>query len=123
MILRIGDVGCGELFNLTHEWFIQCSHPSNLSLDVKVEVRFRGFGSNEAKQAAWDRDWRSLNPTWGPVSQCNVSSNPPEIWFDLRETENGIIIPPHILGHEIGHVLKLEDPRVVNPDTFAAMKS
>jgi hypothetical protein len=112
----------GQLFNDYHAWWLRVSKPTDQILDEVVTVRIRGFGSDADKQRAWDRDWRSQHPTWGPVSQVTVSSAVPEVWMDLRQTEGGLFLPPHIVGHEMGHVLRLQDGRVIDPDTFAVMK-
>lgn len=119
MICRIGKIKGGELFNLYHEWWMRVSQPSGAIIDATIPIRFRGFGNENAKQAAWDREWRSKNPSWGPVSQVTVSSDPPEIWFDFRETAAGLFLPPHIIGHEPIHVIKLAVKDVLDPDTFA----
>lgn len=109
----------GQLFNDYHAWWLRVSKPTDKSLDVTLTVRIRGFGSDADKQRAWDRDWRSSHPTWGPVSQVTVSSAVPEIWMDLRQNGCGLFVPPHIAGHEICHVLRLADNRVIDPDSYA----
>ncbi len=46
-----------------------------------------------------------------------MSSTPPEIWGDLRETKDGeIVINRLALGHELSHALKLLDARILDPD-------
>lgn len=112
----------GDIFNLYHSWWQRVSKPTEASLDEVVTVRIRGFGSDAMKQKAWDQDWRDSHPTWGPVQQCTVSSSVPEIWMDIREDDSGLFLPVHILGHEMGHVLKLSDNRIIDPDTFAVRK-
>lgn len=112
----------GQLFNDYHAWWLRVSKPTDKSLDVTMTVRIRGFGSDAMKQKAWDQDWRDSHPTWGPVQQCTVSSSVPEIWMDIREDDSGLFLPVHILGHEMGHVLKLSDNRIIDPDTFAVRK-
>ena len=119
MICGIGKINGGDLFNLYHEWFLKVSRPSAAIIDATIPVRFRGFGSQKDKQAAWDSEWRSKNPSWGAVDQVTVSSDPPEIWFDLRETAEGLLLPPHIVGHEALHTIKLKISDVIDPDTFA----
>jgi hypothetical protein len=42
--------------------------------------------------------------------------------MDIREDDSGLFLPVHILGHEMGHVLKLSDNRIIDPDTFAVRK-
>jgi len=112
----------GQLFNDYHSWWRRVSKPTDAIMDEVVTVRIRGFGSDAMKQKAWNDEWRSKYPTWGPVSQATVSSAVPEIWMDIRQTEGGLFLPVHILGHEMGHVLRLSDARIVNPDSYAGMK-
>jgi len=119
MICRIGGVSGAAIFNLYHEWFMKVSRTSAATIDATIPIRFRGFGNESAKQAAWERAWRNKNPSWDRVSQVTVSSDPPEIWFDLRETAEGLLLPPHIVGHEVLHAIKLKISDVINPDTFA----
>lgn len=107
----------GELFNEYHAEHLKATQEDSQMLDVTITVRVRMYGSDAHKQAQWDKDWRSKYPTWGPVQWSCVSSNPPEIWGDLRETKGGeIAINALALGHELAHVLKLSDKRVHNPD-------
>ena len=87
------------------------------SVDITLTVRIRAFGSEENKQADWQRDWRESHPTWGKVSAgTNVSSNPPELWMDLRMCKGGLVLPLHVLSHELVHSIHNADKRVVNPD-------
>uniref|UniRef100_A0A6M3MAH2 Uncharacterized protein n=1 Tax=viral metagenome TaxID=1070528 RepID=A0A6M3MAH2_9ZZZZ len=120
MICQIGKIPGGDLFNLSHKWFLGISKPSEAILDAQCTIRFRGFGNDNAKQAAWDKDWRSKHPEWGPVSQCTVSGFPIEVWFDIRETDSGLLLAPHLVGHETIHAIALKS-QVVDPDTFAKM--
>ncbi len=107
----------GELFNEYHKEHLAATQESPQMVDVTLTIRVRLYGSDAHKQAHWDRDWRSKHPEWGRVQWCSVSSKPPEIWGDLRETEDGeIVINRLALGHEISHALKLLDGRVLDPD-------
>ena len=107
----------GELFNEYHREHLKATQESPQMVDVTLTVRIRLYGNDLQKQMWWDRDWRSKNPEWGPVQWCSVSSKPPEIWGDLRETEDGEIVINRIaLGHELSHALKLLDARVMDPD-------
>ena len=107
----------GELFNEYHREYLSATETSEQMLDVTLTVRVRLYGNDLQKQMWWDRDWRSKHPEWGRVQWCSVSSKPPEIWGDLRETEDGeIVINRLALGHEISHALKLLDGRVLDPD-------
>lgn len=105
-----------DLFNDQQAWF-QSLDPTEESLDLTLTVRIRAFGSENQKQKAWDKDWRSKHPTWKKVSAgCNVSSNPPELWMDLRMCKAGLILPLHVLSHELQHSIHNADKRVVDPD-------
>jgi len=107
----------GQLFNEYHREYLASTKPSEQMVDVTITLRVRMYGSNAHKQLHWDRDWRSKYPDWGPVQWCSVSSTPPEIWGDLRETKDGEIVINRIaLGHELSHALKLLDARVMDPD-------
>jgi len=107
----------GELFNEYHKEHLAATQESPQMEDVTLTVRIRLYGNDLQKQMWWDRDWRSKHPEWAPVQWCSVSSTPPEIWGDLRETKDGQIAINHLaLGHELAHVLKLFDARVHDPD-------
>ncbi|MFA5409883.1 MAG: hypothetical protein WC343_14010 [Bacilli bacterium] len=107
----------GELFNEYHREHLKATQESPQMVDVTLTVRVRLYGSDAHKQAHWDRDWRSNHPEWGHVQWCSVSSTPPEIWGDLRETKDGeIVINRLALGHELSHALKLLDARILDPD-------
>jgi hypothetical protein len=114
-----GKPNGGDLFNNYHSWWQRVSGPTDGVLDVTTTVRVRGFGSDAMKQKAWNDEWRSKHPTWGPVSQVTVSSDVPQVWMDIRANGCGLMLPVHILGHEMGHVLKLSDNRVIDPDSYA----
>jgi len=105
------------LFNLQQKWY-ESLDPVDAEIDMMVGgLRIRAFGSEEKAQEAWEREWRSKNPTWGPLPSkgaVNVSSPVPELWInDLRQDKNGyIILPPHTQMHEIEHSEKLIDTRL-----------
>ena len=91
--------------------------PTEETLDITLTVRIRAFGSENQKQKTWQKDWRSKNPTWGKAAAgVNISSNPPELWMDLRMSKAGLILPMGVLAHEICHSIHNADKRVVNPD-------
>ena len=109
-----------KAFNNYQNWFASLD-PTELSIDAMLGgVRIRCFGNAKAKQEAWDKDWRSKHPEWGPVpAGMSVSSEVPEIWCDLKQTSDGqIILPMHIIGHEMAHTLRIKDKKIADPDTL-----
>jgi hypothetical protein len=105
-----------EAFNNYQIWFDRY-YPTDQKLDMTITVRVRAFGQQEDKQTAGDKEWRTKHPDWGPVpSGITVSSHPIEIWMDLKQDKLGnMIIPTHVLGHEMEHALILDDSRIENP--------
>ncbi len=118
-MMTASPVQAGKCFNDYQRWFAGLRRTDS-GIDVTLTLRVRAFGSEQHKQAAWDRDWRARNPHWGPATAgVSVSSQPPEIWCDLRmDGEGNLIIPPHVIGHELIHALALVDPRITDPDRF-----
>lgn len=112
----------GELFNETHRAFIELTKPTDKIVDVTLTIRIRAFGRDEDKQAAWDKEWRSVHPEWGPVQQCLVSGFPMQLWTDVRERDGQLIFGPHLLGHELIHAIDLPLDGVENTDKYAEMK-
>ena len=110
----------GECFNQYQEWFMTTQHTEK-NLDVIVFFRLRAFGSDSSKQTAWQGDWKSKFPLWDKASAgVAISSSMPEVWTDLRQDVDGnLIIPPHILGHEVIHIIEFSTKGIKNPDTFA----
>ena len=105
-----------DCFNSYQNWFASLS-PAVGEIDITLKLRIRAFGNELDKQDAWDRDWRSKHPEWGPVSAgTSVSSKVPEIWLDLKMTKEGLVLNPAILGHEMLHTLRLKDLKMANPD-------
>ena len=105
-----------KCFNDYQAYFTQLD-PCDEIVDVTFQVRIRAYGQEAVKQEHWQVDWRSKNPTWGKAAAgVTVSSKIPEIWCDLRMTKAGLVLPPHVFGHEMMHVLRLADKRVCNPD-------
>jgi len=110
--------GCSQRYNTQpfndyQNWFTQLD-PCEDSLDMVVTVRIRAFGSEAEKQAAWKMAWPQFNSK-AAAGVC-VSSRIPEIWVDLRRSKTGFIINPAILGHEMGHVLRLKNNDIQDPD-------
>ena len=111
---RAGDAR--DCFNIYQNWFTSLDATEE-SVDLTLTVRIRAFGNEDQKQAAWQEDWRTKNPFWGKVSAgTNVSSTIPELWMDLRMCKAGMILPLHVLAHELAHSIHNADKRVVNPD-------
>jgi hypothetical protein len=112
--------GAGECFNQYQNWFMT-TQPTEKSLDVIVFFRLRAFGSDADKQSAWQSDWRSKFPLWDKAAAgVAISGSMPEVWTDLRQDADGnLIIPPHILGHEVIHIIGFDAKGVTDPDTFA----
>jgi len=118
--MGIGDRAAvaGACFNDYQAWFDSLSSTDATVVIDLGTVIIRAFGAPAEKQRQWDEIWRSRYPEWGPAAAgVTVSSQPREIWCDLRQDRNGnLILPPHVLGHELLHVLRLQDPRIVDPD-------
>jgi len=104
-----------DSFNRIQNWFT-LNKETDQNIDQTITVRIRGFGSEKEKQEQWNKEF----PQFGKVPfGVSVSSNPPQIWFNLREDKNGnIVIPYHVLGHEMVHTAKLFDKRITNPDDY-----
>ena len=121
-IIAALHIGCAPmngkaLFNYSQERYLASTYHSEQSIDVLVTVRIRAFGNEDEKRKEWCKAW----PVWCkphlPSAGVSVSSKIPEIWLDLRENENGeIVLPDHILSHEMNHTIKLYDSRVKDPD-------
>lgn len=102
-----------EMFNVEHFQWQRETRPTTQNIDKVITIRIRAFGDKAVKQAAWSREY----PLFGLVDQCAVSTNPPEIWMDIRENDRGEIVPAqHIEGHELNHILKLYGINVHDPD-------
>jgi len=104
----------GTAFNQYHQVWDYVVRPTKQSVDILITVRVRGFGSQDEKQA---------NFPWGNVTAgAMVPTSPPQLWVDVGEDENGMImIPPHIIGHELIHALQMRDKRIMDPDEFRGM--
>ena len=105
-----------QVFNEYQSWFSSLD-PCDETLDITLTVRVRAFGNQQDKQRYWAQDWLSKHPTWSKVSAgCNVSSEIPELWMDMRMSKAGLVLPPHVLGHEFWHSLNNKDKRIIDPD-------
>ena len=116
----------GTCFDDYQCWFDSLERTRD-SVDALVTFRLRAYGDQKQKLADWDRDWRSEEQQaervargekpWGPpAAGVSVSSDLPEVWCDLRKSKAGLILPPHVLGHEMIHTVKLIDQGVIDPD-------
>jgi hypothetical protein len=103
-------------FNLYQEWFTKL-YQTDKKIDITMTVRVRAFGQSKEKQMVWDQEWRTKHPYWGPVpAGITVTSNPIEIWMDLRQDRSGrVVVPPHVLGHEMEHAIIVYDNRIQDP--------
>jgi hypothetical protein len=120
LLKRILGLGRGaqaaQCFDDYQAWYDSLDRCDD-TLDVTLTVRVRAFGCEAVKQRAWADEWRSKHPEWGPVAAgCSVSSDPPEVWMDLRVCRAGLVLPPHVLQHEVWHLLRLKDKRLIDPD-------
>jgi len=91
-------------------------------IDVNLGgIRIRGFGNQEEKQKAYERDWQEKHPDWSKKvpAGLSISSKVPEIWCDLKQDKNGnIILPLHVIGHEMQHTLRINNNKIADPDTL-----
>lgn len=103
-------------FNNYQDWFKKL-YPTDKKVDITLTVRVRAFGQSKEKQAVWNQEWRTKHPDWGPVpAGITVTSNPIEIWMDLKQDRSGrIVMPPHVLGHEMEHAIIVHDNRIQDP--------
>jgi len=101
--------GCttlGTAFNSYHSVWHYVVQPTKQSIDMVITVRIRGFGTPQQTAGAYI----------GHVS-------PPELWIDVGEDMDGkIMIPPHIIGHELIHAMQMRDKRIKDPDLFREMR-
>jgi len=108
------------LFNLQQKWY-ESLDPVDAELTLEMNgMKIRAFGNEKKAQEAWDREWRSKMPTWGPLPSggaVNVSSPVPEVWINtLRQDKAGnLVLPPHIQYHEMDHTQTNMDPRIQDP--------
>ena len=97
------------LFNRYHQAFSGLTRETARDLDISNgNLRFRLFGSEERKNTAWKFE----HPEGGKHYFVCVSSNPVEIWGDLREVAEGphegeLVVNALSLGHELQHALRV----------------
>ena len=115
-----------KFFNDYHEKWKRDFTETNETAEINAGgVIYRLFGSDTDKQARWDKLWRKDYPDWAPVQSSSVSSDPKEIWGDMRmvkkykgNTETGWLVPNTFIigGHEGLHTLRQYDKRFLDPD-------
>ena len=122
---RLGQQA-SDCFNFYGAYFNKLK-PCDEKLDITLKIRIRAYGNEAQKQKEWDRDWRTPEQQaqrvkdgwkpWGPAAAgvC-ISSDPPEIWCNLKITKAGLIVDPAMLAHELIHQMCNQDRRVMNPD-------
>jgi len=103
-------------FNEYQQWFDRL-HETDESLDMVVTVRIRAWGNRKEKEKAYQASWDGEKPTWSHCP-CGMArtGNPPEVWMDLKEANGQIVIPWHVLGHEVHHLINWRDDRFIDPD-------
>ena len=127
-----------DAFNAYQVWF-ESLDPTDEEMHVDLGgVMIHAFGSNDKKQAAWKArkqqvDWDSFFATgqqdttkkWGDATAgTSLSSDPPEVWMDLRKTKSGkLVLPLHVLGHEQAHTIWQKDSKAINPDELVNKKT
>ena len=113
-----------DAFNKNQEWFNKLDKTEE-NVDFVIIVRVRLFGSSEAKKRAWiNEGWAGMTGVREPTAGVCISSAIPEVWLDCKKMKNGDLVPAyHVLGHEIGHVLKLKNPAIIDPDMITRQKT
>ena len=113
------SIMAAALFNAYQDWYSKLK-ATDKKIDCYITFRIRAFGSEEEKQKTWKDEWQPTHPTWDKASAgVTISTSVPQVWVDLKEDNCGnLILPPHVLGHELMHVIKLKDNSAVNPDNL-----
>jgi hypothetical protein len=105
----------GELTNAFNRAVDYKTEPTDDYVDIDVTVRVRLYGRKEDKQ----RNWKQLFDSqvqWGMIS-----TDPPQIFGDLREVDGKLFANPVMLGHELLHILRLKDLRLKDPDEYEGL--
>lgn len=117
----------GQRFNDYHRWFAGLPEigAAALSWDITASIRFRLFASGEAMRAEWRRlaaagNWpmRELPEGYAGLmlQAAKGVRDLPEIWTTVRQLGGEIVCPPHIMGHELMHVLHMMTVNFIDPD-------
>lgn len=125
----MADKSLADLFNEYQLSFLRATEPCNFNIDFTTGgIRFRLFGRDEDKQAAW----KAEHPDCGPIFFVCLSSNPIEIWGDLRMAQGHPVINPLCLGHEVIHALRVamsgwtlrneDEGDLLSPDKYREVK-
>jgi hypothetical protein len=130
------SAAAADAFNAYQRWF-DALERTDAELHVDLGgITVHAYGDPEKRREAWDGrkreiDWEAFFDTgaqhqgqkMGSVTiGQSVSSRIPEIWLDLRKAKNGgLILPPHVLGHEFIHTLRIKDRRIQDPDQLVAV--
>ena len=99
----------GLLFNDYAAAFSNRVRETSRDLDINAGlIRFRLFGNDDRKNAAWKASGYGKDDIYFSA----VSSNPIEIWGDVREVAAGehegqLVINTLSLGHELIHALRV----------------
>lgn len=105
----------GELTNDFNRAVDHKTEPSADYVDLDITVRVRLYGRNEDKQ----RDWKQLFDSqvqWGMIS-----TDPPQIFGDLRMVDGELFVNPLMIGHELLETMRLKDKRLKDPDTYEGL--
>jgi hypothetical protein len=98
----------GDLFNSYQNEFVAATRETKTDLTIDTGmIVFRLFGNDERKRAAYKLQYGDKQ-----IYFQTVSSNPVEIWGDVREVASGphegaLVINQISLGHEVEHALRI----------------
>ena len=107
-----------SLFNSFNQAVDTSSSTTEDYIDITVPVRIRLYGDPNDKQKAWQELAKVNNQNWNKVQWASVSTDPPQIFGDLRKKDGKLFINTLLLGHELQHVLAWKDSRVMDPDAY-----
>lgn len=109
-----------EAFNQAQQWFDRLD-PTDKKVDIDLGgVRIRCFGKPEEKKKELREAWPNKYDEWfanGVPAGLSISGEKPEIWCDLKQDAGGnIVLPMHVIGHEMAHTLRQKDQTIQDPD-------
>ena len=120
----------GTLFNDYASAFSARTEGTAFDVDFTLTVRIRLFGTDKRKNEAWEKE----HGFKGPIYFTTISTDPPQIYGDLRQVKAGThraaLVVNHLsLGHEILHALRVamaehklkdeDDGLLMSPDKYA----